>query len=362
MNIYHRLLNILAETTQPEYWNIDELIHYLDLGQRQLVKDSDLFRRTRKLVPAVDVMEPASQMPATILTKLSKGLYQIPDDCMEVENVYWRGKMLDKSNLTFLNSRFAGISHFSGKKGRGRHYEESVRETEGIPSAWTYDNGIRIVPCHDHPDFCFYSMTEYDMNLDSENEALSVNDLSDYFNTVLIETEKPISSETYIYVQFARVIKVVDGVKYLNEGEWKRLHFNKDYFVSSKDGYQRVLLSDELIHRISCTYKNFTILPTFLFINPSDNATVDYIAVPKLKWDIKTLNAKGVEMELPEQHHEAIACYAAFLALSKEGRKTQDMEKAQIYLQRYQTYTAGLIRQARGSINVDYANILPFRL
>jgi len=362
MNVYHRLLNILAETIQPEYWNIDELIHYLDLGQRQLAKDSALFRKMKRLVPAVDTMEPASQMPATILTKLSKGLYQIPDDCMEVENVYWQGKLLDKSNLTFLNSRFSGISHFSGKKGRGRYFHESVRETEGEPVSWTYDNGIRVIPCNDNVDFCFFSMTEYDMNLDGENEELQLNDLTEYFNTALIETERPVTSETYVYAQFARVIKVVDGVKYLNEGEWKRLYFDKDYFVSSKDGYQKVLLSDELIHRISCTYQNFTILPTFLFINPSGNATVDYIPVPKIAWDIRTLNDKGVDLELPEQHHEAIACYAAFLALSKEGRKSQDVEKAQIYLGRYQSYITGLLRQARGSVNVDYANILPFRL
>lgn len=362
MNVYHRLLNILAETTQPEYWNIDELIHYIDLAQRKLAKDSRLYRSIKRLVPAIDPIEPASRLPATILTKPSRGLYQVPEDCLEIDNIYWNGKLLDKANLVFLNSRFAGISHFAGLKGKGRHFEEPVKDTEGEPDNWTYDNGIRLVPCHDDIDFCFVSMTEYDMNLDAENEELQINDLTNYFASALIETERPIDSETCLYVQFARVIKVVDGVRYLNEGEWQKLKFNKDYFISSHDGFQRILLSDELIHRISCTYSTYTILPTFLFINPSVHATIDYIAIPKIRWDIKTLNDKGVELELPERHHEAIADYAAFLALSKEGRKTQDVEKAQIYLQRFTTHVGELLNMTKGSVNVDYANKLPFRL
>lgn len=362
MNVYHRLLNILAEQLQPEYWTIDELINCLDLAQREFARDSRLFKKTKGLVPSFRQNEPVSQMPVTILTVLDKGQYQLPDDCMEVRKVYWQGKLLEKANIDFINARYAGNSHFHNLKGIGRHYEIPLPDVEGEPHSWFYDNGIRIVPSGmDDIEFCFNTLTEYDMNLDEDVE-LETNDLCNEFKDMVIRSKGRVDSETYIYMQFAQKIKTVDGKDYYRDGQWEKLKYDRDYFVSTEDGSFVVFFSDEYIHKIKCVYCHKKILPTILFINPSHNATIEYIPVPNLSWDIKTIETKGVCLEIPELHHEAIACYAAFLALSKEGKKTQDLDKAQIYLQRYQAYLANVAKTKKGSVNVDYKTILPFRI
>lgn len=364
MNIYHRLLNILAEQLQPEYWTIPELVHYIDLAQRQFYKDSGLYRKIKGLVPSFNQNEPAAQLPVTITTILDKGLYQVPEDSIEIKKVWWRGKLLDKANYSFINSRFAGNSHFSNIRGMGSHYDFPLKHTCGEPSNWVYDNGIRIVPSgFDDINFWFVTITDYDMNLD-ENEELTVNeDLNDYLQETIIKTTRgEITSDTHLYIQNSRYINTIGGVKYYDEGQWSRLRYNKDYFISSKDGFNVVFFSEEVIHKIGCKYENWNVLPNLLFINPSRNATLEYIPLPTLKWDLNTINIKGVEIETPEIHHEAIACYAAFLALSKEGKKTQDIEKAQIYLSRFTAYISDVNKQTKGSVNVDRRSVLPFRL
>jgi len=352
---------MLAETTQPEYWTIDELIHYLDIAQREFVKDSRLFTKTKGLVPSFNQNEPVSQLPVTLSTIPSKGLYQMPDDCMDIKKVYWQGKLLEKANIDFLNARFAGNSHFHNKKGIGRHFTEPLADVAGEPESWAYDNGIRIVPNGmDDIDVWYSTLTEYDMNLDEDVE-LNTNDLCEEFKNMVI-SNRNINSETCIYIQFAQKIKTVGEKDYYREGQWEKLTYDRDYFISTEDGSFVVFFSDEYIHKIKCMYCHKKILPTLLFINPSLKATIEYIPVPILSWDIKTIEVKGVCLEIPQLHHEVVACYAAFLALSKEGKKTQDLEKSQIYLQRYTTYINDVSRLTKGSVNVDYSTILPFRL
>lgn len=362
MNIYHRLLNILAEQLQPEYWTIDELIHYIDLSQRQFYRDSKLFTKKKGLVPSFQQNEPVSQMPVTILTVLDKGQYQMPDDCMDIKKVYWRGKLLEKANIDFINAKYAGNSHFHNLKGSGEHFEAPLPMVTGEPDCWLYDNGIRLVPCGiEDLDFWFTTLTAYDMNL-YENTELVTNDLCEQFEKLALRTTHKVDSQTHIYIQFAQKVKTVDDVDYYIDGQWERLIYNKDYYVSTENGSYIVFLSDEYIQRIKCSYRCKTIMPTFLFINPSKFAKVDYIPIPEISWDIKTIELEGVKLEAPQIHHEAIACYAAFLALSKEGKKTQDIDKSQIYLSRYNAYCNDIAKQTKGSVNVDVKSILPFRL
>lgn len=362
MNIYHRLLNILAEQLQPEYWTIDELVHYIDLAQRQFAKDSKLFSRTKGLIPSFSLNEPVSQMPVTILTVLDKGRYQVPDNCLDIKKVYWKNKLLEKANIDFINAKYAGNSHFHNLKGLGEHFDGSLTKVAGEPDSWFYDDGIRLVPGgYDEIDFWFTTLTEYDMNLD-ENVELSTNDLCSEFSNLVIRNYKRVDSETCIYIQFAKKIKTIGETDYYIDGQWEKLIYGKDYFVSTEKDLYVVFFSDEYIEKIKCTYCHKTILPTLLFINPSRNAKINYISCPEISWDIKTIEHKGVSLEIPEIHHEFIACYAAFLALSKEGKKTQDIEKSQVYLSRYQAYCNDIIRQTKGSVNVDRKSILPFRM
>lgn len=367
MNVYHRLLNILAETTQPEYWTIDELLHYIDLSQRQLAKDSRINATTEKLLPLFTKNDMASNLPVTITTIHKRGLYKVPDDCMDIIGVYWKGKPLDKQNIDNINASLVGTSHFSGLKGEGKHYKAPLKFIGGSPYAWAYDEGIRIVPIpFDITDYWFMSFSELDLtDIDDEEEEIEFTnqDLADSFGDLIISCIKKVDSKTQVFVQFAKLIKETDNDKYYEDGQWELLKYRKDYFVSSKmPGNTDIILSNELIKKIRCKYKSCKIMPNFLFVNPSLFAEIKYIPVPEIYWDIRTLNDSGVWLELAETHHEAIACHAAFLALSKEGKKTQDIEKAQIYLTRYNSHVNGLKDMTKGSVNVDYRVLMPFRM
>lgn len=371
MNVYHRLLNILAETSQPEYWTIDELVHCLELSQRQFVKDTKVIKKHKGLVPAFDENEPASRLPVTMSTVLNEGLYQIPDDCLEIRNVYYRGKLLDKTDIDSINANYAGNSYFLGLKGSGLRFYENWRKTLGEPAQWVYDGGIRIIPReYDEVKFLFITLTEYDLDL--ERVEYDVNDIPTLekcsncndcsFKKLIVKTSDVLISNSTLYWQFARLLKYVDGTPFYDEGAWEKLEYNKDYFLSSSKYETRILFSDEILCKMCDRYNGFTVLPTLLIINPSKNATIDYIPDPKIEWDIKTLNDKGVKLQISPVHSEAVACYAAYLALSKEGKKSQDIEKATIYLQRYQEYALSVKLALKGSVNLNYEARLPFKV
>lgn len=65
--------------------------------------------------------------------------------------------------------------------------------------------------------------------------------------------------------------------------------------------------------------------------------------------------------EIPRVLRDAVVNYAAFLALSKEGKKTQDLEKAAVYLKRYEQALAKAASFTSDEVDVAAEVSMPWR-
>lgn len=352
MNVYHRLLNILAEQLQPEYWTIDELCSFIDLAQRQFALDTRFFDKREMLVPAF-TSDHISDFYENF--KIVDGLYQVPDDCLEMRRVYWDGKLLEKSNEDFLSASVSGNGYFEGIKGEVGSFTEPVRTAKGEPKTWFYDGGIRIVPIGDSTEKAF----------ERTSRSLELTVWSpEQTHATIKRGEERIDTKTKIYTQFATLYNITNTAESINlrDRQWKLLKYEEDYVIAkSKISYIYIVLTPKKIDEFIASNKKPS--STFwLFVQPSEHAEAEYTPVPRIKWDIKTVSESGVEIETPSPYHEAIASYSAFLALSKEGRKSQDVDKAQIYYQRYLRFIEPARRTVRGAIAIDNRSVMPFRL
>jgi hypothetical protein len=68
------------------------------------------------------------------------------------------------------------------------------------------------------------------------------------------------------------------------------------------------------------------------------------------------------EPEYPSVYHSAVWQYAAWLALSKDGEKTQDFQKARFYLGMFEQTVTQALRENSAPIDIDFSVVAPFVL
>jgi hypothetical protein len=87
-----------------------------------------------------------------------------------------------------------------------------------------------------------------------------------------------------------------------------------------------------------------------------NNVTMDYIYLPA------SLVDSSDEPEIPTVFHDACWQWAAFLALSKEGAKTQDVKKAGIYLTQFEETIFPAKSFTETEIDIEPAVQMPWML
>lgn len=333
MNIYQRLINILSESINPEYWSASELMHYLKLAQNNFARETRITRKNVKLASAYKSLSVGSSLD------FIASEYDLPSDCLEIMSVQFKGKPLDKKDITFLEAAYSGTSSQEVIKGSGRINETGWRQMTGTPIHWIFDNKkVRVFP--------------------------AINEVPE---TVIIPSDIENSNVFAVdYVEGMRIVllfynQIIENNEvYTKESIFIPLTKDK-YFFSTRNNQIYLSFSDEYIKTLRRNIEDGWNIEIIAYA-PSDTVTADYVYEPALKIlrPDKYDEENAIIIELPEQWHEAIACYAAYLALSKEGDKTQDLAKANIYLQRYQDYVAQAKRLAEGEIDIDPFVQLPF--
>lgn len=338
MKVYQRLLNILAESIFPEYWSRDELVHYLKLAQTEFVKDTKILVKSSLLKPKlISRMTQAFQIGIPPVT-IENGCYEIPSDCIDILSVYWNGEALGQKDVNYLNTYSGGYS--SETKGIGRNFGDFWKNQKGTPKHWIlFEGGIRYFP---YMEEAFTQVVN----------TLHNSDIEDLANFRIILPEEITANSGFYMSSYGT-------------GIWEELTLGKDYEVNdvsfSQFSFRAFILKKELASRISMFKTHYDYNVSILYVQESKCASVDYVRTPSFV-DLKPLTGwDEILLEIPEIYHEAVADYAAYLALSKEGDKQQDMEKAAVYLQRYQK-KVGDCTIGKAEIDIDPMNNIPFIL
>ena len=312
MNIYQRLLNILAESIVPEYWSESELQRFLDLAQQEFVIQARFLRKHSFLFQKFNIND-------TSKTLTFDNSYMLPDDLLSLESVQWNGKPLDKKSLRYIETRFSGTSHQQELSGVGRAFESDWRTDSGSPEHWVFDNGCVLL----YPNA-------------SEQPATVLHSLAD-----AITNDNPfvdLSStefETRMLCFYQYKSEVVNSSLYEYTGSWGILRPG-DFAYCKSSGWTYAKLSDRFLAKVKQLNSDGVSMILMSYF-PSKSVSADYVYKPFIRFE-DLFAPDGVPHEVPSRYDEAIVSYAAYLALSKEGSKTQDLEKAQIYLNRFNEY------------------------
>jgi hypothetical protein len=84
--------------------------------------------------------------------------------------------------------------------------------------------------------------------------------------------------------------------------------------------------------------------------------TMDYIYLPA------QLSDSADEPEIPAVYHDACWQWAAFLALSKEGSKSQDVKKSTIYLDSFERAVNASRSFTDSEVDIEPATQMPWRM
>lgn len=136
MDIYTKLLTILAESTEPKYWSEAELLECIREAQAEVVRRTKILRKNVVLKPRIDI-------DGDVIA----GVFELPADCIEIIGVQFEGKPLDKKSLKFMDSAYSGSADQRVIAGEGVEFSTSWRDTDGSPVHWLFDAcGILLYP------------------------------------------------------------------------------------------------------------------------------------------------------------------------------------------------------------------------
>jgi hypothetical protein len=395
--LYSQLLNVLAENSTPQYWSESELKSYLNRGLIEFVKRTRFLRKNVYLDKC----------------DIEDGAYFLPTDIIEPEGVQFQGKPLDKKNIKFLESAYSGTSHQRYLSGIGYLFGESWRNMIGDPAHWFFENQfVKIFP---KPSFeltgtasgsliqtisaTFYAglnVVQLPLSLPYVNKNLIDVYVNGNYQNIADWDINPSDSSQIIFTYTAPVNMNVEVVyqnsavvasKYtlpVSLGQSVFLFSNCPYNAGT-DSIRAVMNSVNLTGSdfsvfvpganqlqltlnapaVAAGFIEITVYTTLLTgsgseITPNrvadNNVTMDYIYLPA------SLVDSSDEPEIPTVFHDACWQWAAFLALSKEGAKTQDVKKAGIYLTQFEETIFPAKSFTETEIDIEPAVQMPWML
>ncbi|GAB1353152.1 hypothetical protein MASR1M12_18860 [Erysipelotrichia bacterium] len=394
--LYSKLLTVLAESASPQYWSQLELYGYINDGLIEFV------RRTKILQKTAYLDKNANEI----------GSYFLPLDIIEPLSVQYKGRPLDKKNTKFFEVAYAGTSHQRVLSGLGNVFARSWREMTGTPSHWFFEN--KFVKLFPKPisSVAFPGNSPVQRTTATWHQGTSVVQLSiqlpydkkdsvDVFvngiyqnsqdwninpgnNTqILFATPATVnmSVEVVRQMSIALTVKLSASVSAGNTTfNWPNCGYSNvrdsvrvvlagivmqasDYTLNETEGGGLIVT---LQHPASASgVIEVTIYtPPDSYVNPSrtadDEVTMSYVYMPQSL--LEGADPSFNEPETPAFFHSACWQWAAFLALSKEGEKTQDLKKAQIFLTQFETSVNNANSFVGGEVDVDPAVQMPWRM
>ncbi|MBU1109705.1 MAG: hypothetical protein KKB51_23695 [Candidatus Riflebacteria bacterium] len=385
--LYEELIELLAENSKaaPQYWSVAELKRYLNRGNIELTRQGAF---NQFLLP---------------LQQAERGAFYPPADILELKRVYYNGKALDHKSVDFLDAHYGGTGHQQIKSGDGMTYACNWRGQEGVPIHWYFENNkIKLYPT-------------------PESDAASLSVVRGKLPGTVLAGATGITLAGTIPLDQNRVDFYYGG-SYQNKDQWRITNSGRIDFIRSDDTtwsalvdhvYEIVYVPDsislstiqksEKYIRFIAAGDTTVIVPggytmgvgaIALRINGSNQAPAEwsenspaYISLtnarlldsaaeitvtrsdPALSVSIlycqaptKMTNDTDAPQIDNENYQRGMIHYAAHLALSKEGKMSQDLQKAQIHYDRFTEVIEAANRMTKPQIDISPYVAMPFRV
>lgn len=380
--LYEELIEVLAENSAaaPQYWSVAELKRYLNRGLSELCK---ICRLTVASLP---------------LIQAETGAFYLPADLLRLEKIYYQGKYLDKVSVEYLDSAYGGTSHGAGLRGDGNYFSSSWRAKTGSPIHWYFENGkIKLFP-----------KPETSLTIDTIRQEL-IGTYSAGDTGITIAGAIPLNKN--------RVDLFMGGVKQFKD-QWQidsatRITFKKDsgatwtplddndyciryipdsismdvisgsekYLVYAVAGQRKIVVPGGYTVGIGALEVSVNGIEetdyaetSTGYITLDDGLVVDSIVEFTVTRPDPMTTASALYLQKPvdlsddndqpqfeqEEWQRGIVHYAAHLALTKEGKMTQDIQKGAIHLQRFNEIVDDVLSVTGSDVNVSDSVSMPF--
>lgn len=341
-----RLLEALNVRTTPQFWTQAELDRYLNLGHREFARQSEFCTR---LAPA---------------TQIQGGQYLLPDDLLKLLGVYFNGKLLEQRSPDMLDSWAGGTGHHLGLRGDGKSFGSRWRESTGESvDAWYLEDGkINLYPIPSALASVSAVRQKFSGTLAAGSTTITLpsaitqnENITDLFldgvyqntdaftipNSTTIQTDAAlgidVSYEVVAWLAGTGATASTRSYKYRIQGATGQVlvHIPMAYYVGTSaislriDGVTQAPGTFTEIDPNTISLTTALVLPsvlevTIVFPLTSYNTDLRYVFAPPEMSDV------GESPLIPAQFHDAIWQFAAFRALSREGRG-KDIEKGAFY-------------------------------
>lgn len=397
LSLYNRLKTSLAENSTPKYWTEEELKQYLNEANLAFVQHSEILTNHVYL----DIAEEDNNS------------WFLPNDVISIKGLQFKGKPISFKRIQYIETTYAGTAHNEVKIGRGRDFQKDWRLIVGEPICFYRENNfIRLFPRpfygnnNDSPRMMTSSILFRGDNTSNLSVLIPflgkslvdvyVNGVYQDFNTWEIventsdsslsairfnwSAESDVDYSVYVTYQTSPVL----AAKYVSEvldGQTE-IFFPECAYTPGSDSARVVLNGVTLLDNeyVVETVSPATVKVTLTVVEPAvagtmeltvfrkqsvesafnrltdRNVSIDYCYSPAL-----LVNDED-EPEYPSVYHSAVWQYAAWLALSKEGEKTQDFQKARFYLGMFEQTVAQALKESSVPIDIDFSVVAPFVL
>lgn len=381
LELYEELIEVLAENSAaaPEYWSTAELKRYLNRANAELTRRSGLGRMLLPLQPA------------------ELGAFYPPTDSLKLVKIYYCGKQLDHKSIDFLDAHYGGTDHQQIHSGDGKTYTNNWRTETGIPIHWYFENDkIKLYPTPEtaapalatvrgklagtitvgstgitlagiiptdqtRVDFYYggvyqnkdqWSITNGTTIAFAGWSAVAENDYEIVYIPDSVSMTTIQRSEKYIrYVAAGQTTVIVPGGYVQGVGA---LAVRKDGISQAPGAYTETSPAFITIPApiIDCIYE-------LTVTRPDANLTVAalYVQQPSTM-----TNDSDTPQISNEDHQRGIVHYAAHLALSKEGKMTQDLQKSQIHLARFEEVIEAIASLTKPQVDISPYVQMPFKV
>ena len=354
-DLYSELIEVLAENSEasPQYWSIAELKRYINDGNRELTRQGGF---SKFLLP---------------LQQAELGAYYAPDDMLELKQIYYKGKALDHKDVDFLDAYYGGTAHQQIRSGDGSTFGCNWRNTTGDPIHWFYENGkVKLYPKPDEalpaPSTVRGKITGNmplgatslalagSIPLDQNRVNLFIGGIYQNKDQWSITNASLISFTgwTSTFANDYEVVCIPDAVTLstiqASEKYLRYLPIGATQIVipggyTQGIGALEISINDVTIAQSTFTEPspNYVLLNTAVLVASSVEIQVTRTDATQTAAILYALTPSMLvnDSDIPEitnpYFQEAIVFYAAFLSLSKEGKLTQDLQKAQIHMSKF---------------------------
>jgi hypothetical protein len=384
LELYEELIEVLAENSSaaPQYWSAAELKRYLNRANAELTRRSGLGRMLLPLQPA------------------ELGAFYAPTDLLKLLKVYYNGKQLDHKSVDFLDAHYGGTDHQQIHSGDGKTYSSNWRTETGIPIHWYFENDkIKLYPTPEtDPAASSPAVIRGKLTGTILAGATGItlsgvipadqNRVDFYYNGVY-QNKDQWSISAGNAIAFSGWSTVADGVYEIvyipDTTTLLTIQKSEKYLINISAGQTAINIPGGYTPGIGAlavringinqapaewteNFTNYITLTTAPIIDsivevtvtrPDPALTVSVLYVQAPNKMVGNLDRPQISNE---DHQRGIVHYAAHLALSKEGKMTQDLQKSQIHLARFEEVIEAIASLTKPQVDISPYVQMPFKV